>query len=70
MRQAAHVSLLTTTDTARVLGLSPSRVRQLVDSGVLPATRTPRGMRLIPRHAVEALAVERQRPEPGVVRDA
>ena len=52
---------LTVGDAARVVGLSPSRIRQLVDGGELPAARTRGGIRLISRSAVERLAAERLR---------
>ncbi len=38
--------LLTTGDTAKRLGLSPDRVRQLEREGKLPAEKTGRGQRL------------------------
>ena len=44
---------------ARLLGISEGRVRQLADSGALPATRSPHG-RLFDRGDVEALAGERE----------
>ena len=36
-------------EAGRLLGLSPQRIRQLVDQGRLAARRGPRGMRLIER---------------------
>jgi hypothetical protein len=47
-------------DAARILDLTPQRVRQLVDTGRLPAERIM-GVRVISRAAVEALAKERAR---------
>jgi excisionase family DNA binding protein len=57
-------------EAAHDLRLSPQRVRQLVDSGRLPARRGPLGMRLIRREAVEKLAEQRKRAErqrPGAI---
>lgn len=48
-------------EAARTLGLSPQRVRQLVDAGRLPARRGPYRFRLLDRAAVEQLAKERER---------
>jgi excisionase family DNA binding protein len=50
---------LTPAQAARALGLTPLRVRQLVDAGRLDATRTPLG-RLVRASAVAAMVVERQ----------
>ena len=53
------VDLITTGQAARALGLSPSRVNQMVAEGKLdPAQRTPLGM-LFDRAVVEKLAAER-----------
>jgi excisionase family DNA binding protein len=57
-------------EAGRLTGLSPQRVRQLVDSGRLPARRGPLGMRLIRREDVEKLAEQRKRAErqrPGAI---
>ena len=51
--------LLTPSDAARVLGLSPDSVRVLSDSGRLPAMRTISGRRLFRRSDVDRLAAER-----------
>jgi excisionase family DNA binding protein len=51
--------LLTPSDAARVLGLSPDSVRVLSDSGRLPAMRTVSGRRLFRRGDVDRLAAER-----------
>jgi excisionase family DNA binding protein len=51
--------LLTPSDAARVLGLSPDSVRVLSDSGRLPAMRTVSGRRLFKRGDVDRLAAER-----------
>jgi excisionase family DNA binding protein len=48
-------------EAGRLLGISPQRVRQLVDEGRLPAQRGPLGMRLIDRRAIERLAEQRGR---------
>jgi excisionase family DNA binding protein len=50
---------LTPAQAARALGLTPIRVRQLVDAGRLDAQRTPLG-RLVRASAVAAMAAERQ----------
>ena len=50
-------------EAGRLLGLSPQRIRQLVDQGRLAARRGPRGMRLIERKAVEALIEQRRQRE-------
>ena len=51
---------LTRGEASRRLGLSPERVRQLGQAGVLPYEQTPLG-RLYDASAVDAYAVERQR---------
>jgi excisionase family DNA binding protein len=51
--------LLTPSDAARVLGLSPDSVRVLSDSGRLPALRTVSGRRLFRRGDVDRLAADR-----------
>jgi excisionase family DNA binding protein len=51
--------LLTPSDAARVLGLSPDSVRVLSDTGRLPAMRTISGRRLFRRGDVDRLAAER-----------
>lgn len=51
--------LLTPSDAARVLGLSPDSVRVLSDSGRLPAMRTVSGRRLFRRGDVDRLAAAR-----------
>ena len=50
----------TTSEAARVLGISAERVRQLAARGALPSRRTPLG-RLYSRAAVEALAARRRK---------
>ncbi len=40
---------ITTSEAARVLGVSEGRVRQFADSGALPALRTPHGRLFAPR---------------------
>lgn len=48
-------------EAARLLSLTPHRVKQLVDEGRLAAHRIgPRGVRLIERKSVEALAEQRR----------
>ncbi len=51
---------LTTSEAARLLGLSAERVRQLADSGILPCKRTALG-RLFDPKAVDAVAASRIR---------
>ena len=46
-------------DVARELGLSPSRIRQLADAGVIPSTRTGGGHRLFDLAAVRAAVARR-----------
>ena len=54
--------LLEAADVARVLGLSPSMIRVLVNAGRLRAiARTRRGVRLFLSEDVEALRLERER---------
>jgi len=50
-------------DVAQELGLSPSRIRQLADQGVIPSTRTPGGHRLFDLGAVRAAVARRTLPE-------
>lgn len=58
------VKPLTTSQAARVLGLSAQRVRQLVDEGKLQATVTPLG-RLLDAESVLKLYTERQEAKPA-----
>lgn len=54
------MTLIESADAARILHVTPARVRQLALVGRLPvAVTTPRGARLFTRDAVEALARER-----------
>jgi hypothetical protein len=58
--------LLETGQAARVLEVSPFRVRQLADAGALPvAGRTAAGRRLFDPAAVEQLRRERERARRG-----
>ncbi len=50
---SAAPELLTTSDVARLLGVSSDRVRQLARTGQLPSSRTPYG-RLFDAAAVRA----------------
>jgi hypothetical protein len=50
-------------DVARELGLSPSRIRQLADSDVIPSTRSPGGHRLFDLGAVRAAVARRALPK-------
>ena len=51
--------VLTVSEAARELGLTPDGVRWLERSGKLRATRTPSGVRLFQRREVERLVAER-----------
>ena len=55
---------LSPAQAARILGLTPTRIRQLTTSGQLRHERTAIG-RLIDPEAVEALRVERERKKVG-----
>jgi excisionase family DNA binding protein len=61
MRFSALRGVVTITVAARLLGVSVSRVRYLVDAGRIPAVRDPAGRRLLRRRAVMKLARERGR---------
>jgi anti-sigma regulatory factor (Ser/Thr protein kinase) len=50
-------------DVARELGLSPTRIRQLADAGIIPSSRTPGGHRLFDLGAVRAAVARRTLPE-------
>jgi DNA-binding transcriptional MerR regulator len=53
---------LTTGDVARILGLSPERVRELGDAGIVPFTTTLTGrVRLYDGAAIARVAAERER---------
>ncbi len=49
-------------DVARELGLSPTRIRQLADAGVIPSSRSPGGHRLFDLGAVRAAVARRTLP--------
>ncbi|HUD40128.1 MAG TPA: DUF4325 domain-containing protein [Streptosporangiaceae bacterium] len=55
--------LVKVADVARELGLSPTRIRQLADTGVIPSSRTPGGHRLFNLGAVRAAVARRTLPE-------
>ena len=59
MDQETHATYLEAADVARLLNVTPARVRQLADVGRLPCTRTAAGTRLFARDDVEALLRER-----------
>src|ERR1700722_20172744 len=61
MNESPH--LVRIADVASELGLSPSRIRQLADAGVIPSTRTPGGHRLFDLGAVRAAIARRTLPE-------
>lgn len=50
---------LTTQDVATALGVSPRRVQQLDNSGVLGAVRTPGGQRIFDAEKVERVREQR-----------
>lgn len=50
---------LTTSEAARVLGLSEAQTRRLGDAGEIPTLRTARGLRVYDRDAVERLRAKR-----------
>lgn len=66
---AATLELLTITETARALRVSPTTVRRLIGSGRLAKVQIGRSVR-VSRNAVETLAsagkLERDRPESAV----
>jgi excisionase family DNA binding protein len=51
--------LMTPAEAARLVEVTPARIRQMVDSGRLSAIRTGAGWRLLKRSDVERLARER-----------
>jgi anti-sigma regulatory factor (Ser/Thr protein kinase) len=55
-------NLVRIADVARELGLSPTRIRQLADSGLIPSSRTPGGHRLFDLRAVRAAVARRTLP--------
>jgi anti-sigma regulatory factor (Ser/Thr protein kinase) len=61
MDESPH--LVRIADVARELGLSPSRIRQLADNGIIPTTRTPGGHRLFDLGEVRAAVARRTLPE-------
>jgi excisionase family DNA binding protein len=60
---AESEQLVRIADVASELGLSPSRIRQLADSGGIPSTRSPGGHRLFDLEAVRAAVARRTLPE-------
>lgn len=61
MAESPH--LVRIADVASDLGLSPSRIRQLADSGAIPSTRTSGGHRLFDLGAVRAAVARRTLPK-------
>ena len=55
-----NTTLLGITDAARLLNVSPERVRQLEREGKLSAERMSRGQRIFKAEDVERLATERE----------
>ena len=58
----ADDELVRIADVVRELGLSPTRIRQLADAGVIPSTRTEGGHRLFELTAVRAAIARRSLP--------
>jgi excisionase family DNA binding protein len=50
-------------EVSRELGLSPTRIRQLADAGIIPSSRTPGGHRLFDLEAVRAAVARRSLPK-------
>lgn len=55
-------NLVRVADVARELGLSPTRIRQLADAGVIPSSRTQGGHRLFDLGEVQAAIARRTLP--------
>ncbi len=51
--------LLSTAEAARILGVTPDRIRQMVNAGQLPPVQSTTLGRLFARRSVERLARER-----------
>lgn len=62
--EAEYTRWLTPSQAARVLDITPARVRQLIAAGQLACDRTPLG-RLVLASSVETLAAERTRRRQG-----
>lgn len=62
------MSYLTVAEVARVIGKTPARVRQLADSGEMPALRTATGVRFFEASAVKRY-LKRRRAGPEAGRD-
>ncbi len=56
--------LLTTGETAQLLGFTPEYVRRLEKAGKLSAQRTARGVRLFSRHELEKFRASRRSGDP------
>lgn len=61
MAESAN-ELVKIADVARELGLSPTRIRQLADAGIIPSSRTRGGHRLFDLGAVRAAVARRTLP--------
>ena len=59
----ADGDLVRIADVAQELGLSPTRIRQLADAGIIPSSRTAGGHRLFNLGAVRAAIARRTLPE-------
>ena len=54
-----QMDFITTADAARIAKVSEDTIRAWERRGILPATKTPSGLRLFSRADVERLAAER-----------
>jgi hypothetical protein len=57
--ESENQQLIGVAGSARILGVTPSRVRQLADAGTLPGNRTLSGVRIFRLQDVERLAEAR-----------
>ena len=66
------MSSFTVSQAAELLGVSPDTIRRWVDSGELPATRTPGGQRKLDGRALAGFSADRaqQTPAPPVAESA
>ena len=55
------MELITTSEAAKILDLSPDSVRRLERSGALPAIKVGKGHRLFEQAQVEKLRTEREK---------
>jgi hypothetical protein len=69
MQTTTRREKLLASEAARVAGLSPGRMRELFDAGVLRGERLPSGLRLFDRASVEALLERRRAQAAGAAHD-